>query len=215
VLPAAFPNLLANGSQGIAVGMATNIPPHNVAEICDCLEHIAEEPNCSHRDAGENDVGTGFPDRRPSGVNARDHCYEAYRTGRGSFRMRAKWVREELKGGGYQIVVTEIPYQVQKSKLVERLADLITTKKIPMLDDVQDESAEDIRVVLTPRSRNVEPELLMEALFRNSDLETRFSLNMNVLDKGITPRVMSLKEVLQMLAESPAGSAGPPEQFPP
>lgn len=195
VLPGGFPNLLANGSSGIAVGMATNIPPFNVDELCEAMLAMLEG---ELDDKGLAKIVKG-PDFPTGGilVESKDSILQSYITGKGSFRMRAKWEKEELKGGSYQIVVTEIPYQVQKSKLIERLADLITTKKIPMLDDVRDESAEDIRVVLEPRSRNVEPELLMEALFRNSDLETRFSLNMNVLDKGITPRVMSLKEVLQ------------------
>ncbi len=195
VLPGGFPNLLANGSSGIAVGMATNIPPFNVDDLCEAMLAMLD---------GEVDEKTLVkmipgPDFPTGGilVEPKESIALSYKTGRGSFRVRAKWEKEELKGGGWQIVITEIPYQVQKSKLIERLADLITTKKIPMLDDVNDESAEDIRVVLTPKSRNVEPELLMEALFRNSDLETRFSMNMNVLENGITPKVMGLREVMQ------------------
>lgn len=195
VLPGGFPNLLANGASGIAVGMATNIPPHNVAELCEAMEVMLD------RDPSIEDLCTIVkgPDFPTGGtlVEGRDAIINAYKTGRGSFRMRAKWHKEELKQGQYQIIVTEIPYLVQKSRLIEKIADLITSKKIPMLDDVMDESAEDIRIVLTPKNRNVEPELLMEALFRHSDLEGRFSLNMNVLDNGLVPRVMNLKEVLQ------------------
>ena len=195
VLPGGFPNLLANGSSGIAVGMATNIPPHNVAELCEAMELMLE------RDPSVAEIcqivkGPDFP---TGGVLVEDHAdiVQAYQTGRGGFRVRAKWEKEDLGKGQYQIIVTEIPYQVQKSKLIEKIADLITTKKIPMLEDVMDESAEDIRVVLVPKNRNIEPELLMEALFRHSELETRFSLNLNVLDSGTTPRVMDIKEVLR------------------
>jgi len=157
VLPASFPNLLANGSSGIAVGMATNIPPHNVAEL----------------------------------------IRNAYATGRGSFRLRAKWQVEDLGRGQWQIVVTEIPYQVQKSKLIEKIAELINSKKIPILGDIHDESADDIRLILEPKSKNVDPDVLMNTMFKNSDLEIRFSLNMNVLIDGVTPKVCSLKEVLR------------------
>ncbi|MGE4313080.1 MAG: DNA topoisomerase IV subunit A [Pseudobdellovibrionaceae bacterium] len=195
VLPANFPNLLANGSTGIAVGMATNIPPHNVHELTEAMLLMLE------KDATDEEVAACVkgPDFPTGGilVESPESIREAYATGRGSFRVRAKWEKEELKQGLYQIVVTEIPYQVQKSKLVERIADLINTRKIPLLDDVRDESAEDIRLVLVPKNRNVEPEILMEALFRDSDLENRFSLNMNVLDGGLVPKVMSLKEVLR------------------
>ena len=195
VMPGAFPNLLANGSSGIAVGMATNIPPHNVAELCDAMSMMLDDANVTVKDLLKHVKGPDFPTGGIL-VEPKENIQTAYETGRGSFRLRARWEKEELKGGGYQIVVTEIPYQVQKSKLVERLAELIVTKKVPMLDDVRDESAEDIRLVLVPKTKLIEPELLMEALFRNSDLETRFSLNMNVLDNGVTPRVMNLKEVL-------------------
>ncbi len=195
VLPGAFPNLLANGSSGIAVGMATNIPPFNVAELCEAMLAMLED-DLTEKQLAKYVPGPDFP---TGGILVSDkkEIVEAYKTGRGAFRLRAKWDKEDLKGGGYQIVVTEIPYQVQKSKLIEKIAELINTKKVPLLDDVRDESAEDIRLVLVPRSRNVEPELLMEALFRNCDLETRFNMNMNVLEMGVTPRVMSLKEVLQ------------------
>lgn len=195
VLPGGFPNLLANGSSGIAVGMATNIPPHNVDELCAAMEIMLErDPSVAEL----CDIVQG-PDFPTGGTLVEDKAavVKAYETGRGSFRMRAKWEKEDLGKGQYQIIVTEIPYQVQKSKLIERIADLIMTKKVTLLDDVMDESAEDIRIVITPRNRNVEPELLMEALFRYCDLESRFSLNLNVLDNGVTPRVMNLKEALR------------------
>jgi topoisomerase-4 subunit A len=195
VMPSNFPNLLANGASGIAVGMATNIPPHNVAELCDAMLLMLEK-DASIEDICKLVKGPDFPTAGIL-VESRASILESYKTGRGSFRLRARWKKEELKGGGYQIVVTEIPYQVQKSRLIEKMAELLQLKKLPMLDDVRDESAEDIRLVLIPKSRNVEPELLMESLFRNTDLETRFSLNMNVLDKGVTPRVMNIKEVLR------------------
>lgn len=197
VMPGAFPNLLANGSSGIAVGMATNIPPHNVAELCGAMEFMLD----SDKDVEVKDLmkfvkGPDFPTGGIL-VEPKESILEAYQTGRGSFRLRAKWEKEELKRDSYQIVVTEIPYQVQKSKLVEKIADLIVNRKLPMLDDVRDESAEDVRLVLIPKTRNIEPELLMEALFRNTDLEIRFSLNMNVLENGIKPMVMDLKTALQ------------------
>jgi topoisomerase-4 subunit A len=196
VLPAAFPNLLANGSTGIAVGMATSIPPHNVGELIDAALHLIKSPNARAETLAEIVPGPDFP---TGGVliEPRESIIEAYRTGRGSFRLRAKWQVEDLGRGIWQVVVTEIPYQVQKSKLVEKIADLINTKKIPILADVRDESAEDIRLVLEPRSRNVEPAVLMETLFRTTDLETRFSLNMNVLIDGRTPMVCGLREVLR------------------
>jgi len=195
VLPGGFPNLLANGASGIAVGMATNIPPHNVSELCEAMELMLEKDASVEEIAG---IVKG-PDFPTGGTLVEDHqdIVDAYASGRGSFRVRAKWEKEELKQGQYQIVVTEIPYQVQKSKLIEKIADLVNARKLPMLDDVQDESAEDIRLILVPKNRNVEPELLMEALFRNTDLETRFGLNMNVLDSGLVPRVMNIKQVLQ------------------
>src|ERR1700743_3324934 len=195
VLPAAFPNLLANGSSGIAVGMATSIPPHNLGELCAAVVQLIENPNIQDRTLFRLVRGPDFP---TGGILMDDAATiaEAYKTGRGSFRLRARWQREEGARGMYQIVVTEIPYQIQKSKLIEQIAGLLEQKKLPLLDDVHDESAEDIRVVLTPKSRTVEPELLMEQMFRQSDLETRFSLNMNVLDKGLVPRVMSLRDVL-------------------
>lgn len=195
VLPANFPNLLANGSSGIAVGMATNIPPHNVAELCEAMELMLEK-DASIEELVKIVKGPDFPTGGVL-VESKDSILESYRTGRGSFRTRARWMKEDLKQGTWQIVVTEIPYQVQKAKLVEQIANLINDKKIPMLEDVRDESAEDMRLVLVPKNRNVEPELMMEALYRASDLENRFSLNMNVLENGIVPKVMGLKEVLQ------------------
>ena len=195
VLPAAFPNLLANGSSGIAVGMATSIPPHNLGELCAALTALIENPNIQDRTLFKLVRGPDFP---TGGMLMDDAATiaEAFRTGRGSFRVRARWTKEDGARGMYQIVVHEIPYQIQKAKLIERIAELLEQKKLPLLDDVHDESTEDVRIVLTPKSRTVEPELLMEQLFRQSDLETRFPLNMNVLDKGLVPRVMSLREVL-------------------
>ncbi|MZR31083.1 DNA topoisomerase IV subunit A [Sneathiella litorea] len=195
VLPAAFPNLLANGSSGIAVGMATSIAPHNAIELLNALLHLIKFPNAGIDKLMEYIPGPDFPTGGEL-VEKPENIREAYLTGRGSFRQRATWEVEDLGRGTYQIVVTEIPYQVQKSKLIERIADLIQTRKLPFLADVRDESAEDIRLVLEPRSKNVEAEMLMQGLFRLSDLETRFSLNMNVLDATQTPRVMSLREVL-------------------
>src|ERR1700761_7971186 len=200
VLPAAFPNLLANGSSGIAVGMATSIPPHNLGELCAATIALIENPNIQDRSLLKFVKGPDFP---TGGILVEDQASiaEAYKTGRGSFRVRARWEKEDGNRGAWQIVVTEIPYQVQKSKLIERIAELLEQKKLPLLDDIHDESAEDIRIVLTPKSRAVEPEILMEQLFRASDLEARISLNMNVLDKGLVPKVMSLKEVLTAFVE--------------
>lgn len=197
VLPAAFPNLLANGAAGIAVGMATSIPPHNVSELCEALVHLIKHPNASIQKLTEFIPGPDFP---TGGILAEspEAIAEAYATGRGSFRIRAKWEVEKLKGGAWQIVVTEIPYQVQKSRLIERIAELIQERKIAILGDIRDESAEDVRVVIEPKSRNVEPEMLMESLFRQTDLETRFGLNMNVLtESGKIPKVVNLREALQ------------------
>ena len=196
VLPADFPNLLANGAAGIAVGMATSIPPHNVAELCDALLHLIKTPNATIAKLVELIPGPDFPTGGVL-VEDRDTLIHAYKTGRGSFRVRSRWQKEKLKGGVWQIVVTEIPYQVQKARLIEKMAEQLQARKLPMLADVRDESAEDIRIVLEPRSRNVDPTILMEQLFRLTDLETRFGLNMNVLDADQTPRVMNLREVLQ------------------
>ena len=196
VLPAAFPNLLANGSSGIAVGMATNIPPHNIEELCNACLHPIKFPNAGDEKLMDFVQGPDFP---TGGIiiEPRTAIKEAYRTGRGSIRLRARWEVEELGRGQWQIVVTEVPYQVQKGKLIERIAELINAKKIPILADVRDESAEDIRLILEPRARSVDPAVLMESLFRNSDLETRFAMNMNVLIDGRTPKVCSLREVLR------------------
>ena len=196
ILPAAFPNLLANGSSGIAVGMATNIPPHNVGQICDALLHLVDTPAATVEALVKKIQGPDFP---TGGVVVEpfESIVSAYTTGRGGFRLRAVWTQEELPRGQYQIVITEIPYQVQKAKLIERIAGLIINKKIPVLVNVRDESAEDIRVILEPKSRTVQPEVIMEALFKLTDLEVRFGLNMNLLDANGTPRIMPLPEVLQ------------------
>ncbi|RLL76406.1 DNA topoisomerase IV subunit A [Ochrobactrum soli] len=218
VLPGAFPNLLANGSAGIAVGMATNIPPHNVAELCSSALYLINHP-----DAGVEELITSpeqyaeieqeaktdpsallkakvrGPDFPTGGVLVEEHgnIVEAYRTGRGAFRVRARWEKEEGNRGTWVIVVTEIPYQVQKSRLIEKIAELLLAKKLPLLDDIRDESAEDIRIVLEPKNRTVDPELLMESLFKLTELENRVSLNMNVLSHGKVPNVLSLGGVLR------------------
>ncbi|HEX9648661.1 MAG TPA: DNA topoisomerase IV subunit A [Alphaproteobacteria bacterium] len=196
VLPAAFPNLLANGASGIAVGMATSIPPHNADELCQALLHLIKTPNACIETLVEMVPGPDFP---TGGVLAepRAAVIEAYRTGRGAFRVRARWGIEKLGHGQYQVVVTELPYQVQKARLVEKIAELMAAKRLPWLADVIDESAEDVRLVLEPRARTVEPAALMETLFRLTELETRVPLNLNVLDATNTPRVMSLSEALQ------------------
>ncbi|WP_223421351.1 DNA topoisomerase IV subunit A [Tateyamaria pelophila] len=196
VLPAQFPNLLANGSSGIAVGMATNIPPHNIAELCDACLHLIKTPDARDDTLLNYVPGPDFPTGGVI-VEPADQIAQAYRTGKGGFRLRCRYEVEDLGRGQWQIVVTEIPYQVQKSKLIEKLAELIQTKKIPIFGDVRDESADDVRLILEPRSKNVDPEVLMGMLYRNSDLEVRFSLNMNVLIDGVTPKVCSMKEVLR------------------
>ncbi|WP_333867123.1 DNA topoisomerase IV subunit A [Cypionkella sp.] len=196
VMPAAFPNLLANGSSGIAVGMATNIPPHNLDELIQGCHAMLANPDLGDEELVKLIPGPDFPTGGVI-VEPREAIAEAYRTGRGSFRTRAKWSVEDLGRGTWQIVVTEIPYQVQKSKLIEKLAEVIQTKKVPLLADVRDESADDIRIILEPRARTVEPEMLMAALFKSTDLESRFSLNMNVLIDGRQPKVCSLKDVLR------------------
>jgi topoisomerase-4 subunit A len=195
VLPGAFPNLLANGSSGIAVGMATNIPPHNVAGLCDAAMHLIKFRNAGIEKLVEYVQGPDFPTGGII-VDDRESIVEAYKTGRGGFRVRAKWEKEDTGRGTYQIVVTEIPYQVQKSRLIEKIAELLLNRKLPLLGDVRDESAEDIRIVFEPKSRAVDPEILMESLFKLTELESRVSLNMNVLSGGKVPKVMSLKEVL-------------------
>jgi len=196
VLPASFPNLLANGSSGIAVGMATNIPPHNIDELMGACLYLIKSPNARDETLIEHIPGPDFPTGGVI-VEPRENIVEAYRTGRGGFRLRASWQTEDLGRGQWQIVVTEIPYQVQKSRLIEKLAELIQTKKVPIFGDVRDESAEDVRLVIEPKSRNVDPGMLMGMLFRNSELELRFNLNMNVLIDGRTPKVCSLKQVLR------------------
>ncbi|WP_296762101.1 DNA topoisomerase IV subunit A [Sediminimonas sp.] len=196
VLPARFPNLLANGSSGIAVGMATNIPPHNIGELIGACLHLIKSPNARDETLLDHIPGPDFPTGGVI-VEPREAIAEAYRTGRGAIRLRARWEVEDLSRGQWQIVVTEIPYQVPKSRLIEKLAELIQTKKVPILADVRDESADDIRIVLEPRSRNVEAQVLMGMLFRQSDLEVRFGLNMNVLIDGLTPKVCSLRELLR------------------
>ena len=195
VLPGSFPNLLANGASGIAVGMATSIPPHNVHEICDAALHLIKHPDATVEKLVEFIPG---PDLPTGGVIIDDRAsiIEAYKTGRGGFRVRAKWDTEDLGRGGYQIVVTEIPFQVQKSRLIEKIAELLIARKLPLLEDIRDESAEDIRVVLVPKSRTVDATLLMESLFRLTELESRIPLNMNVLSMGRIPRVMALNEVI-------------------
>jgi topoisomerase-4 subunit A len=195
VLPSGFPNLLANGSSGIAVGMATSIPPHNAAELIDACQLLLARPDATTEDLLERVPGPDFPTGGVI-VESKSNLLEVYETGRGGVRVRAKWEKEETGRGTYQIVVTEIPYQVKKSDLVEQLADLIESKKAALLGDVRDESAEDIRLVLEPKSKNVEPEVLMESLFKLSALESRFPVNMNVLDARGTPGVMGLKQAL-------------------
>jgi topoisomerase-4 subunit A len=195
VLPGAFPNLLANGSSGIAVGMATSIPSHNVHELCDAALHLIRNRDADVEKLVEFVQG---PDLPTGGIiiDSRESIIEAYRTGRGGFRVRSKWETEDLGRGGYQIVITEIPYQVQKSRLIEKIAELLIARKLPLLEDIRDESAEDVRIVLVPKSRTVDPTILMESLFKLSELESRIPLNMNVLSMGRVPKVMGLKDVL-------------------
>ncbi len=195
VLPANFPNLLANGSTGIAVGMATSIPPHNVAEICDAALALIAKPGATVEELVHLLPGPDFPTGGVL-VEPRASILESYSTGRGSFRLRARWHKEDKGRGVYHVIVTEIPYGVQKSKLIEKIAELLLAKKLPLLKDVRDESADDIRVVLEPRAGTVDAAVLMEQLFKVTDLEQRISLNMNVLDRGTIPRVMNLREVL-------------------
>ena len=196
VMPAAVPNLLCNGSAGIAVGMATNIPPHNLGEVADALLYMIKNPECETADLVKFVKGPDFP---TGGLIIADQkaIVNAYETGKGYFRIRAKWEKEDLGKGQYQIVVTEIPYQVIKSKLIEKIAQLLEDKKLPLLADVRDESAHDVRIVLEPKNRSVDANLLMEHLFKQTELEIRFAMNMNVLSSDCVPRVMSLKEVLK------------------
>ena len=195
VLPAAFPNLLANGASGIAVGMATSIPSHNVDELCAAALHLLKAPNARIDTLMEYVQGPDFPTGGTC-IETPEALREAYATGRGSMRVRAKYEVEDMGRGTWQIVVTEIPYQVQKSRLIEKIAELMNAKQLPMLDDIRDESAEDIRVVIEPKSKNLKPEQVMAVLYRMTDLESRFSLNMNVIDNQGVPRVMGLREVL-------------------
>ncbi|HRK24394.1 MAG TPA: DNA topoisomerase IV subunit A [Beijerinckiaceae bacterium] len=197
VLPAAFPNLLANGSQGIAVGMATSIPPHNAAELCQAALHLIDRPEATTDDLLQFVPGPDFPTGGII-VEGRGAIAETYRTGRGGFRVRARWSREDGQRGTWVIVVTEIPYLVQKGRLIEKIAELINDKKLPLLADIRDESAEDVRIVLEPRAKTVDPALLMESLFRMTELESRLSMNMNVLVDGLAPRVIGLKEALKV-----------------
>ncbi|GAB4140057.1 MAG: DNA topoisomerase IV subunit A [Sphingomonadales bacterium] len=196
VLPGLFPNLLANGASGIAVGMATSIPPHNLPELIDALVLLLEQPDAAEEAVLARVPGPDFPTGGVL-VESRENILEAYRSGRGAFRLRARWQKEDTGRGTYQIVVSEIPYQVAKARLIEKIAELINDKKLPILADVRDESSDDTRLVLEPRSKNIDPDMLMESLFRLTDLETRFPLNLNVLDKTKTPGVMSLKGALE------------------
>ena len=196
VLPAAFPNLLANGSQGIAVGMATSIPPHNAAELCDAALYLIAHPKANSEQLLNFVPG---PDLPTGGiiVDSKAAIADAYRTGRGSFRVRARWTKEDTGRGTWAVVVTEIPYGVPKSRLIEKIAELLQERKLPLLADVRDESAEDIRIVLEPRSRTVDATILMESLFRLTELESRVPLNVNVLAGGKVPRVLGLAEALR------------------
>src|SRR3954469_5877812 len=196
VLPGRCPNLLANGAAGIAVGMATSIPPHNAGELCGALQHLIDNPQCPTAELVRYVAGPDFPTGGVL-VEPTENIVEAYATGRGSFRLRARWDKEPLSHGLYQIVVTEIPYQVPKSRLIEKIATLLEEKKLPLLADIRDESASEVRVVLEPKNRNVDPEMLMEQLFRLTELEVRVPLNLNVIDPLGVPRVMNLKEALQ------------------
>ncbi len=200
VMPAGFPNLLANGANGIAVGMATNIAPHNILELCDGIVALIKNPDISVAELVEYIKAPDFP---TGGVIAQDKAsiISAYETGRGNFTIRAKWEREDLSYGNYQIVISEIPYQVQKSKLIEKIAELIENGKLSTVADVRDESAEDIRIIIEPKSRVVSDKVVMAQLFSTTELETKFALNMNVLDKNCVPRVMNLKEVLEAYVE--------------
>ena len=196
VLPSRFPNLLANGATGIAVGMATSIPPHNVGELCDAMRLMIAEPDCSIDALATAVHGPDFPTGGVL-VETAENIRQAYATGRGSFRLRARWEKEPLPLGAYQIVVTEIPYMVPKARLIEKIAELLEEKKLPLLADIREESAEQIRLVFEPKTRNVDPDVLMESLFRSTDLEVRVPLNLNVLDSKGVPRVMSLKDALR------------------
>ena len=196
VMPAAVPNLLCNGTSGIAVGMATNIPPHNLSEVCDALLYLIENPQCDIEPLVKRIKGPDFPTGGVI-VDNFSSILNTYKTGKGTFRIRAKWETEDLSHGQYQIIITEIPYMVQKSKLIEKIASLLQEKKLPLLNDVRDESTHDVRIVLEPKNRSVDAKLLMEHLFKQTELEVRFNMNMNVLDSDGVPRVMSIQEVLR------------------
>lgn len=196
VLPGGFPNLLANGAQGIAVGMATSIPPHNAAELCDAALHLIEKPDAKSKALLRWVKGPDFPTGGIV-VDSKEAIVEAYTTGRGSFRTRSRWTQEEGARGTWVVVVTEIPWLVQKSRIVEKIAELINEKKLPLVADVRDESAEDVRLVIEPKSRTVDPALMMESLFRLTELESKISLNLNVLIKGRIPKVVGLAECLR------------------
>ncbi len=195
VMPSSIPNLLANGAEGIAVGMACSIPPHNLEELCAALLHLIKFPNATNGKIVSIIPGPDFP---TGGILVEDPevIVAAYKIGRGGFRVRARWIVEKLGRGQYQIVISEIPFQIQKSRLIEKIAEMLISKKLPFLEDVRDESAEDIRIVLEPKNRTIEPDLLMEQMFKLTDLESRFSMNMNVLDADNTPKVMGLREIL-------------------
>lgn len=196
VLPAAFPNLLANGSQGIAVGMATSIPPHNAAELCDASLYLITHPNATAEQLCHFVQGPDFP---TGGIIIEDKSsmLETYKTGRGSFRVRSRWSKEDIGRGAWQAVITEIPYGVQKSRLIEKIADLLNERKLPLVGDIRDESAEDLRIVIEPKTRTVDADVMMEALFKLTDLENRFSMNANVLSGGRVPKVLGLKDILR------------------
>ena len=196
VMPSMVPNLLCNGSSGIAVGMATNIPPHNLSEVCDALLYLIDNPTCEIEPLVRRLKGPDFPTGGVI-VDKFESILNTYKDGKGYFRIRAKWEKEDLGHGQYQIVVKEIPYQVIKSKLIEKIAELLFNKKIPLLNDVRDESSHDVRIVLEPKNRSVDANLLMEHLFKQTELETRFSMNMNVLDSEGVPHVLDIKQVLQ------------------
>lgn len=196
VLPGGFPNLLANGAQGIAVGMATSIPPHNAAELCDAALHLIEKPDAKSKALLKWVKGPDFPTGGIC-VDSKQAIAEAYTTGRGSFRVRSRWEQEEGTRGTWVVVVTEIPFLVQKSRLIEKIAELLDQKKLPLVGDIRDESAEDVRIVIEPKSKNVDPALMMESLFRLTELENKIPLNLNVLMKGRIPRVVGLAEALR------------------
>ncbi len=200
LFPGMFPNLLANGASGIAVGMATSIPPHNAAELIEAAILLVDQPDADNDAILAHVTGPDFPTGGLV-VDPPAVIRESYATGRGGFRVRARWSIEREKGGMWTLIVSEIPYGVQKGKLIEQIADLINAKRLPILADVRDESDAEIRIVLEPRSRTVDPQVLMDGLFRLTDLETRVSLNLNVLDKDRTPRVMSLREALSAWVE--------------